>query len=302
MARTNIEEESFGKLSKFAQRIGWTEREALGLLCFLWHDSQIEGFSYVDEEELYDCCRLFTETIEEKQNVKLALLKSGFIKEAGNDRYLIRGNPKQIKTISAYKNRIEKMNAKRLEKMSGSSESHAGGEQDILQDESTTHESVLSRQQGNAKQGNAKQGNAMQVNAMQSDAMQTSVKPATAGYSEHFEKFWLAYPPEGRLNKAQVWKRYQAQVTSEKLRDDLDTALKNYIEHLRVTGYSCKHASSFLGTTGKRSQGNPWIDFVASANLPKQKTGPPSFAKQRSNNNLNLLNKLRETRRANESR
>ena len=122
------------------------------------------------------------------------------------------------------------------------------------------------------------------------------------GYSEHFEKFWLAYPPEGRLNKAQVWKRYQAQVTSEKLRDDLDTALKNYIEHLRVTGYSCKHASSFLGTTGKRSQGNPWIDFVASANLPKQKTGPPSFAQQRSNSNLNLLNKLRETRRANESR
>ena len=119
MARLNIEEDVFGKISKFAQRLGWKDREALGLLSLLWHDSQDEGACQASRDDLVDYCRLFMETPEEQDQIIKALERSKFIERLGDDLFKIRGNEEQIKILNAYKDRMKKARQKKLDKMSG---------------------------------------------------------------------------------------------------------------------------------------------------------------------------------------
>jgi len=100
MARLNIEERLFSepRARRLALALGWNEFEAIGLLNFLWYDSQSKDRASGTSEEILEWTRADM-IAEGSQLDKIvpALLKCGFISEEGNDCFLIHGNENQIK-------------------------------------------------------------------------------------------------------------------------------------------------------------------------------------------------------------
>lgn len=306
--RTNIEEEVFGKLSKFAGRLGWSEREALGLLGLFWHDSQIEGMVVCNKEELFDFCRLYNEEEELKEKILSALIRTGFIEQVGEDQFSIKGNQKQVEVLSAFKEKTKKATAARIGRIRGNDNVNVTST--ITSDDRDDNVNVTSTSQSdnvnetmdvtqcNAIQSNAIQSNAIQSNAIQSSSKQSNPKQSNATQNKtsveefDFSKFWEKYPNDGRLNKQAAIKRFNEQIKTIEQYDDLLKSVDNYVLHLTKTKKACKHATSFLGTTGPKSQGIPWIDFIDDPHLPEINTKQTSFAEQRSADRWAMVEEL----------
>lgn len=96
MARLNIEEECFARLSRLVDFVGCEAREALGTLAFLWHDSQDILKTHGTFDEVVDWCRLNKCTQETQIKWVTALCKSRFLTETDDGLFLIHGNETQI--------------------------------------------------------------------------------------------------------------------------------------------------------------------------------------------------------------
>ena len=106
--RLNIEEECFSRLSRLVDLIGIDSKEALGALAFLWHDSQNSLQTEGTFEEIVDWCRITKLPKDEQERWVKALCRSKFLTELDNNRFLVRGNEKQIAAKEKYISRAKK--------------------------------------------------------------------------------------------------------------------------------------------------------------------------------------------------
>lgn len=96
MARVNIEERCFGdvRLFNLARRMGWDVAKTIGVMVFLWHDSQEMIQTECSVEDLLTYARVVP--TEESQKFISALNASKYISRVGDDLYKIHGNAHQI--------------------------------------------------------------------------------------------------------------------------------------------------------------------------------------------------------------
>jgi len=297
MARLNIEEEVFGRLSRLAGRIGETERGALGLLGLLWHDSQQDEISSgITKDELFDLCRLYLDPNDFKERVISALLKENFIILDKDGTYNIRGNKKEIAALEAYKHRTKKATEARLARVSGVVKNELSG---VVQDETkqdneniNVDENVTStlrdrNENVNVTQCNAIQGNAIQFNSKQFNSntdyiiekelieFYNSKKITQKGHhlnDENFEKVGKA------IKKC---KGYSV--------DDIKQAIENYVLVLKDEGYLWSHKYALWdfisGSSSKRFYPNEF-DIELCDRVTVKKT----FAQQKQDNLINMEN------------
>lgn len=136
MARVNLEERLFGdaRLRHLARKLNCLEHTALGLVAMLWHDSQEMGAVYATSEEILVWCRyddiahhewMILEVTTQKEDVIRALIDTKFIDQVDEDKFLIRGNEKQIQQVRAFKERAHKAADKRWGKVNATSNAQA---------------------------------------------------------------------------------------------------------------------------------------------------------------------------------
>jgi hypothetical protein len=104
MARVNIEDRAFtdGRLLRFAKLYGCKETEALGILLFLWHDSQAVLAEHGTADEVADWCHEFDEM---RRTELISTLKRCRLIEQPNpeiDRFYIKGNGLQIDNLRKF--------------------------------------------------------------------------------------------------------------------------------------------------------------------------------------------------------
>lgn len=115
MARVNLEQRLFaeGRLHHLASLIGSTTHEAIGILAYLWHDSQELGKNAATAREIVIWCRwkeveldrYYANSENELKAEQLisALKESGYIENIDETLYAIRGNEKQIQSLDHYR-------------------------------------------------------------------------------------------------------------------------------------------------------------------------------------------------------
>lgn len=118
MARVNIEERLLaeGRLHRLARELKTTTHTAIGLLVYLWHDSQELERNTATREEIECWCRwyefeiehYFKSTGEMEIDLISALQKSGYIQAAGENGWKINGNQNQINKLSDWKEKSKK--------------------------------------------------------------------------------------------------------------------------------------------------------------------------------------------------
>lgn len=126
MARVNVEESAWRRISKLASIIGCSDREALGTCVSLWGESQDILKTHGTRDEIIDWAHLFGMSDADQDLWIDALLKARIISEDENETFEIRGNRTQIEGIvksttakakggAATKARWEKLNRERKE-------------------------------------------------------------------------------------------------------------------------------------------------------------------------------------------
>jgi hypothetical protein len=107
MARVNIEDRFFGesRLIHASRMLGHETHMLIGMLVYLWHDSQEMGHTHGTAKQIVDWCRLYEIQDGERfvddvgttdQALINALLEYRFITEISPGIYEIHGNQKQI--------------------------------------------------------------------------------------------------------------------------------------------------------------------------------------------------------------
>lgn len=163
MARINIEEECFSRLSKLVDLIGCDAREALGTLAFLWHDSQDILKTHGTFEEIVDWCRITKLPESEQTKWIKTLCKARFITEVEPDWFLIHGNETQIENRLKHLEKSKKgaeSTRKKWEEMRSKGKGHrkaTGHATGLAQADQCQTTTRLNTIQGNAIQGNAMQ-------------------------------------------------------------------------------------------------------------------------------------------------
>lgn len=90
MARLNIEDKCFSGpgLRRLADAMGATLPTALGLLGFVWHDSQAEGVTTCTADDIRVWC--YCADAAEAQRIVDAMLRSGYLIKGATGCYIIK--------------------------------------------------------------------------------------------------------------------------------------------------------------------------------------------------------------------
>jgi len=196
MARINIEEECFSRLSKLVDLLGCDAREALGTLAFLWHDSQDILKDHGTTEEISDWLRITKLPESEQTRWIKTLCKARFLTEVEPGFFLIHGNETQIenrlkhlekskKGAESTRRKWEEMRAKK--KGHRQATGHATGIPQAGQCHATTTPNTI-------------QGNAIQDNARQDNTRQSNVQSNPGGLSSQVEAF-----PNDLISLQSLW-------------------------------------------------------------------------------------------------
>jgi hypothetical protein len=103
VARVNIEARALaeGRLSKFAKKMGWQKREAIGCLTMFWHDSQEEQAFDADREDILRWIPSVDD--DEAEKIFQALLVNRYLSANSDGSYRIHGNEQQINGLADHK-------------------------------------------------------------------------------------------------------------------------------------------------------------------------------------------------------
>lgn len=174
MARVNIEEDAYARVSKLSALMRCSQREAIGTIAFLWHDSQDILRVSGTREEIIDWARLYDLSEEEVDRWILALEKSRFISRQPDGSYLIHGNELQIENRVARIHRASKGAEATKRKWAGRLEAGLKPSPSVPQ---AGFEQTCTR----PMQCNANQTNAMQVKEEEAPNASEPPEPPVAG-------------------------------------------------------------------------------------------------------------------------
>jgi hypothetical protein len=157
MARTNIEEEAHRRVSKLAQLMQCSDREALGTVSFLWTDSQDILATHGTRDQILEWAHLFNASDELCEKWLSALQKSRFISAPQNGEFEIHGNKTQIENRIVYSSRAAKGGKALKKKWKEKKKLEAGLKQASSSRKRGRKPSPSSSKQGSAIQGNSEQ-------------------------------------------------------------------------------------------------------------------------------------------------
>jgi hypothetical protein len=170
MGRVNLEERLFSeaRIGVMARAIGYPAHCAIGMVAYLWHDSQELGVSEASAQDIADWCRLdefqsfeFGAEMESTtiENLITGLVRGRFIEQIDGDLYLIRGNQKHVDNLNSLRENAVKGGEARAK-----AAKREGGRFVIAPPDGTTATSQPTSQSAGDPPA---QFNAIQINAIQ---------------------------------------------------------------------------------------------------------------------------------------
>ncbi len=177
MARVNIEEHAFGeaRINRLAREMGWDERQALGALVYLWHDSQEHLRICATGEEIADWSR--AKSGVEADSLVRALQAAKYITSKGDGTFEIHGNEAQIDHRLTAISRARKGGAANRKRWLAEKAKRKRIVKPQLEAKLASTPSYLTAVlQDSPMQCNAVQGNAVQSKATHSSLRATSVE------------------------------------------------------------------------------------------------------------------------------
>ena len=140
----------------------WDERQALGCLAFLWHDSQELEKSYATVTEIEVWCRCKSE--REAERLTQALVMAGYLIPSETGSFYIKGNKEQIESLRSHRKRAKaggEATRKKWENAdsndSNNLDENEGASSPPQAQHKPTPQPGLHQAQCNSKQSNAKQ-------------------------------------------------------------------------------------------------------------------------------------------------
>lgn len=242
MARVNLEARLFGesRLRHLARMLKCFEHQALGIVAFLWHDSQEYQAREASADEIIQWSRIadiqdgeqlqYGEIHTTNELVIEALCKCRFIEKTDTDRFVIIGNDKQIEQLRTFNSRAKK-----------------GADARWKQNENASSNALA---HAKACLTNAP----IQFNSTQLNSIQTKNRSTAARSDFDFDAVYKSYPR--KMGKKKGLAVCRAKIKTPEQYEKLRQAVDRYSAHVKTAGTEpefIKHFSTFM---------NSWEDWL----------------------------------------
>jgi len=270
MARTNIEEGAFRRVSKLAGLMGCSDREALGTVAYLWSDSQDILAFQGTREQIAEWCHLFnmsddeiTKWISSLERARIISIENDITDKNGGPIFRIHGNEIQIENMVSYSVRASKggkaLKKKWKEKKRlGASLKHSSSTLPENEKQAPSTTKHYKSKQNNSKQNNTNT-NAPEI------------------FSELSAFYRDTFP--GTTTGPSAKARFADQVREPEDVELIRRAIVHYSEFLKHDANSWrKPKTSFETFLGTKSSGFFWKDFVDPPALPLSPSAAPDLS------------------------
>ena len=258
MARITVEEKVLaeGRLHTLADYLGVSSHTAIGLLVYLWHDSQELRCAVATSSELESWCRwrefkLCYQDIMQVPDLRAGLELAGYISKISENKYKIHGNEKHIDSLERYYDGVVNGGKIRASKAKRGKDGRYKTK-------------PASRPARAGKHPPAQAGPAS--SAIQYNSIQNNTEKNIYSSKFNFDLIYDLYPK--KVGKKKGLEKCRSQIKTQEQYDNLHKSVERYKKHCideKTESQFIKHFSTFM---------NSWEDWieesVGSTDLPKE--------------------------------